>query len=296
MIDEFLWNRNRNLRKVWADIDFGSFQHSAQDDKTIHGNRFSFTAGVDWQQWSDTLLGFAARVSHLSSDGKDSVDLSYGINSATGTVSYGADDTVVGFGAYILSTLDTNKVRGYGNLFLDLHMLSVERDQTFMASISGQGTDLALVSEWGLLHDISSQYLVGNVYARVGYNFGFDITESAGGGDYMNLKSDGYFILTPGYSLSLQKRFYMTPWFQIRPNISAGVEYDVGGSSAAAYKFAPASEYSKYKLNIDPLWLNGQIGADFIMVSGFQFGVNYRYHYNPDIQSHDWRITASYRF
>ena len=188
-------------------------------------------------------------------------------------------------------------MRAYGNAFLDLHWLDVTRDQTYMSKIEGDGTSFSLISEWGLMHDWLNQYIVGNVYARVGYNFGFSVSEKAGGDDYMKLESDGYLVLTPGYSLIAQKRIYPSPWFQMRPYASIGVEYDVlGAPDNAKYKFAAAKRFTKYDIEIDPLWANIGGGIEFLSATGVQVGLDYRYQYNADIQMHKIKLSGSYRF
>ena len=153
------------------------------------------------------------------------------------------------------------------------------------------------MSEWGLLHDWLNQYVVGNMYARVGYNFGFSVKEKSAGQDYMKLKSDGYFTFTPGYSLIAQKRIYPSVWFQIRPYATIGVEYDVlGATDSVKYKFAPAKAFTSYDVDIDPLWANIGGGVEFLSAMGIQVGIDYRYQYNSDIQLHNIRVSGSYRF
>ena len=142
-----------------------------------------------------------------------------------------------------------------------------------------------------------NQYIVGNLYARVGYNFGFSVRENAGGDEYMHLQSDGYMILTPGYSLIAQKRVYPSSWFQIRPYASIGIEYDVlGVPDFAEFKFGPAKKYTKYDVDIDPLWANIGGGVELLSASGFQIGLDYRYQYNDALQLDTVRVSGSYRF
>ncbi|MDE5615528.1 MAG: hypothetical protein K2I81_01705 [Alphaproteobacteria bacterium] len=297
MLDEFIWNRNRNLRKAWGEFDFGMFSQREADGHHANGNRFSFTGGYDWQENETLILGLAGRVSHMSGNNDDHMDLGYKPGeSIAGSIDIDVADTNFGIGAYLLQNLGT-KMRAYGNAFLDLHWLDVSRKQTYMSSIEGDGTSFSLISEWGLMHDWLNQYIVGNVYARVGYNFGFSVTEKAGGDDYMKLKSDGYFIFTPGYSLIAQKRIYPSAWFQIRPYASVGVEYDVlGAPDKAKYKFAPAHSFTNYDIEIDPLWANIGGGMEFLSATGVQVGLDYRYQYNADIQMHKIKLSGSYRF
>ena len=297
MFDEFIWNRNRNLKKAWLDADYGMFYQNATDNKHIDGNRFSISGGFDWQESQTLLLGVTGRVSHMSSDNSDSMDLGYlpGQHIA-GHVKTTVADTDIGLGAYLMKILG-QKTRVYGNGFLDIHVLDVDREQNFVSKISGNGTAFSLMSEWGLLHDWLNQYVVGNMYARVGYNFGFSVKEKSAGQDYMKLKSDGYFTFTPGYSLIAQKRIYPSVWFQIRPYATIGVEYDVlGATDSVKYKFAPAKAFTSYDVDIDPLWANIGGGVEFLSAMGIQVGVDYRYQYNSDIQLHNIRISGSYRF
>ena len=173
----------------------------------------------------------------------------------------------------------------------------MSREQSYVSSIDGSGTAFSLISEWGLLHDWLNQYIVGNLYARFGYNFGFSIKEEVAGDEYMRLKSDGYFILTPGYSLIAQKRIYTSPWFQIRPYASVGVEYDVLGTpDNVKFKFGPSKSYSEYDVEINPWWANIGAGVEMLSANGIHVGLDYRYQYNSDIQMHNIRVSGLYRF
>ncbi len=297
MFDEFIWNRNRQLKKAWLDMDYGMFYQNIDDGKHTDGNRFSIAGGFDWQETNTLVLGLAGRVSHTSSKAGDTMDLGYlPGQSIAGNVKLDVADTNIGFGGYLMKTLG-EKVRLYGNGFIDFHFFDVKRDQNFVAPIDGDGSAFSVVSEWGVMHDILNQYIVGNLYARLGYNFGFDIKEKVLGDDYMQLSSDGYFMLTPGYSLVAQKRIYPSAWFQIRPYASIGVEYDVlGMPDFAEYKFAPSEQFTRYDININPLWANIGGGVEILSARGIQFGLDYRYQYNADIQLHNIKVSGSYRF
>ncbi len=297
MFDEFIWNRNRNLKKAWVDVDFGMFVQDVDDGKRLDGNRFNISGGFDWQESETLILGLTGRVSHMSTDNSDMVDVAYLPNtSVIGQMSTDVADTNIGLGGYLMKILG-DKTRLYGNAFMDLHLFDVDRQQTFVGDISGDGTAFALTTEWGLMHDLLNQYVVGNVYARLGYNFGASITEKARGADYMELESDGYAILTPGYSLTAQKRIYPSAWFQIRPYATIGIEYDVlGMSDHAQYKFAPAHRFTEFNIDIDPMWANIGGGFEFLSATGIQVGIDYRYQYNDAIQLHNIKVSGSYRF
>ncbi|MBO5946658.1 MAG: hypothetical protein J6Q44_00750 [Alphaproteobacteria bacterium] len=296
MFDEFIWNRHRNLNKAWLDVDYGMFYQNIDDGKHTDGHRFSVAGGFDWQESNTLQLGLTGRVSHTTSKAGDSMDLSYAGTTQAGNVSIDVADTNVGLGGYLMKILG-EKTRLYGNAFLDLHVFDVDRTQNFVDRIDGDGTAFSLMSEWGLMHDILNQYVVGNAYARVGYNFGFDVKEKAAGDDYMRLQSDGYVVLTPGYSLIAQKRIYPSAWFQIRPYASIGVEYDVfGAPDFAEYKFVVADDFTKYDIDIDPLWANIGGGIEMLSARGLQFGIDYRYQYNDAIQLHNIKVSGSYRF
>lgn len=297
MLDEFIWNRHRELKKAWVDVDFGMFTQNSKDGKHIDGDRFSVAAGVDWKQSETLLLGVTARVSYSSSNDFDDIDLGYMPNqSIRGRVDMDVANTNVGLGVYLMNILN-EKLRFYGNGYLDLHWLDVSRDQTYVDHIDGTGTAFSFMTEWGLMHDWLNQYIVGNVYARAGYNFGFSVTEKVNGSEYMKLESDGYLVLTPGYSLIAQKRIYPSAWFQMRPYLSVGVEYDVlGNPDTAQYKFASANKFTDYDVEIDPLWANGGGGIEFLSATGLQIGLDYRYQYNSDIQMHKIKLSGSYRF
>lgn len=297
MLNEFIWNRNRRLKNAWVDVDFGIFNQDVSDGTTVDGNRFSISGGFDWQHDRTTIFGLTARVSYMSMDNNDSFDLGYIPNQPIdGHVDVTVDDMNVGVGGYMIKTLNP-KMRLYGNLFADIHMLSVSRDMNYMSKIDGDGNTFAVTTEWGLMHDWLNQYVVGNLYVRAGYNTGFSITERADGADYMKLESDGYVNVAPGYTLTMQKRIYPSPWVQIRPHISAGVEYDVlGMPDTAKYKFASAERFTDYDVEINPLWANFGGGVDVLSVRGFQVGLDYRYQYNTDIRMHNIKVSGSYRF
>ena len=296
MLDEFIWNRGRKLKKAWLDVDYGMYFQNISDGKHADGNRFSISGGYDWQATNTLMLGLTGRITHSSSDVSDEMVLSYANVTELGGVDISVANTNVGLGAYLMETVN-EKARIYGNAFLDVHIFDVERMQNFVAPIEGTGTAFSLMSEWGLMHDILNQYVVGNLYARAGYNFGFDVMEKAAGSDYMKLKSDGYFIFTPGYSLIAQKRIYPSSWFQIRPYASIGVEYDVLGiPDNAKYKFAIADTYTRYDINTNPFWANIGAGVEFLAANGVQIGVDYRYQYNSALQLHNIKISGSYRF
>lgn len=297
MLDEFIWHRNRNRRKAWGEFDYGMISQKASDSKTIDSTRFAFSGGYDWQETSTMILGVSAHLSHMKGDNSDSMNLGYRPGEfIDGHVKIDVADTNIGIGGYLLKTL-TTKMRLYGNAFLDMHWLDVSRDQNYVNHIDGSGTAFSLISEWGVMHDWLNQYVVGNAYVRAGYNTGFSVTEKAQGRDYMKMESDGYLILTPGYSLIAQKRIYPDTWFQIRPYVSVGAEYDIAGApDSAKYRFAPARRDTKYSVDIDPLWANIGGGVEFVSVKNVQVGLDYRYQYNSDIQMHKIKLSGSYRF
>lgn len=295
--DEFIWNRNRKLKKSWLDMDFGMFNQTVGTENKASGDRFSIYGGFDWKESETLLMGLTGRITRMSDSSVDKIDLSYRLaEPVSGRVDVDVSNTNIGIGGYLMKILSEG-TRAYGNAFIDVSMLDVSREQTFVEDqISGTGTSFSLISEWGLMHDILNQYIVGNLYSRAGYSSGFTINEKSGSNEYMNLQSDGYFILTPGYSLIAQKKIYTSPWFQIRPSISIGAEYDLIGMPNAQFKFAMANDYEDYKVDIDPLWANAGAGIEFLSANGMQFGIDYRYQYNADMQMHKIRLSGSYRF
>ena len=70
----------------------------------------------------------------------------------------------------------------------------------------------------------------------------------------------------------------------------------LGAPDFVKYKFALAHTYTKYDIDIDPLWANIGGGVEFLLASGLQFGIDYRYQYNDAIQLHNIRVSGSYRF
>ena len=296
MFDEFIWNRNRQLNKAWVDVDYGMMVQDVLGGDHADGYRFSLSGGFDWQESNTLQLGLTGRITHTSSKTRDSMDLSYADVVEMGHVNVDVTDTNVGLGGYLMKTLG-DKARVYGNAFVDIHVLDVNRNQNFVGAIDGNGTAFSLISEWGLIHDILNQYIVGNAYARVGYNFGFSLTEKVAGDDYMKMESDGYLVLTPGYSLIAQKRIYPSAWFQIRPYASVGIEYDLlGAPDSLNYKFMSANSFTKYDIDIEPMWMNIGGGVELLSAHGIQVGIDYRYQYNSAIQLHNIKVSGSYRF
>ena len=148
-----------------------------------------------------------------------------------------------------------------------------------------------------LLSGEAVQYIIGNVYLRLGYNSGFDMTEKVRGTDYMNLDFDGHFILTPGYSITAQKRIYPSAWFQFRPYATVGVEYDlIELPNQMHYRFAVVSPWREYDIGVDPLWAHAGAGVEFLAVNGVHVGLDYRYQYNANVQMHKLQLSGMYRF
>ena len=295
-IDEAIWNRNHRLNKLWVKGDYSMFSNDL-DDMRSEGHRFSLAFGYDWQSSLTLILGWTGHLSVTNNHGTDDIDLSYGRrNTERGRVETDVDNTAFGLGGYFMKTL-SNKARFYGDLMLDFNMIDVERKQTWVGDISGDAFAYGIMAEFGLIHDWLNQYIIGNLYARTGYNFGFDMTEKIDGDDYMKLKFNGHAVFTPGYSLTAQKRIYPSAWFEIRPYATVGIEYDLlGAPDEMKYKFALANSWTEYDTSIDPLWVSGGAGVEFLSVTGIHVGLGYRYTYNDNMQIHKIHASAKYRF
>ena len=295
-IDESIWNRNRRLNKLWVDGGYGRFTNDLEDIKG-DGDRFNLALGYDWQSSETLILGWMLHGSYTKANVVDDIDLSYGrVSAIAGRMESDMKNLSFGGGVYFLDTL-SNKARLYGDLMFDVNMIDVERNQTWVDTIKGDATSFGVAAELGLIHDWLNQYIIGNLYARAGYNFGFDMTEKVGDADYMNLEFDGYPILTPGYSLTAQKRVYPSAWFEFRPYATVGVEYDLLHSpDTMKYKFAMANKWTDYNIDIDPLWANAGAGVEFLWVNGLHIGLGYRYQYNADVQMHKVHASMKYRF
>ena len=294
-IDETIWNRNRRVNKAWFIADYGYFK----DDLVDHhadGARIGFNFGYDWQESKTLILGWMGHVAHTRGQDNDVINLGYGTVKATGNVDTDVRNLNIGGGMYFIKTLG-NKARWYGDAMLNLNFIDVTRDQTWVDRIEGDAVSYGLVGETGLIHDWLNQYIIGNLYLRAGYNFGFNMTEKVGGTDYMNLDFDGHFVFTPGYSLTAQKRIYPTAWFQFRPYATVGIEYDLATSpDTMKYKFAPVSVWTDYDVGVDPLWAHAGAGVEFLSVIGLHVGLGYRYQYNANIQMHKVHLSGMYRF
>lgn len=295
-IDEAIWNRNRRLNKLWFVGDYGYFWDDLVDSHA-HGSRINFNFGYDWQANNTLILGWMGHVGHARGEDNDVIDLTYGSTRATGYVDTDVRNLNVGGGAYFMKTLGI-KARWYGDAMLDLNFIDVKRDQTWVnGRIEGDAFSLGLVGETGIIHDWLNQYVIGNVYLRLGYNSGFDMTEKVRGTDYMNLDFDGHFILTPGYSLTAQKRIYPSAWFQFRPYATVGVEYDlIKSPDQMHYRFAVVNPWREYDIGVDPLWAHAGAGIEFLSVNGVHVGLDYRYQYNANVQMHKLQLSGMYRF
>ena len=295
-IDEAIWNRNRRLNKLWFVGDYGYFWDDLVDNHA-HGSRINFNFGYDWQANNTLILGWMGHVGHARGEDNDVINLTYGTTRATGYVDTDVRNLNVGGGAYFMKTLGI-KARWYGDAMLDLNFIDVKRDQTWVdGRIEGDAFSLGLVGETGIIHDWLNQYVIGNVYLRLGYNSGFDMTEKVRGTDYMNLDFDGHFILTPGYSLTAQKRIYPSAWFQFRPYATVGVEYDlIKSPDQMHYRFAVVNPWREYDIGVDPLWAHAGAGIEFLSVNGVHVGLDYRYQYNANVQMHKLQLSGMYRF
>ncbi len=295
-IDEAIWNRNRHLNKLWIDGGYGMFAHD-MDDIDGDGTRFNLALGYDWQTSDTLILGWMLHGSYTDAHVTDDIDLSYnGSGAVAGRMESDMTNLSVGGGLYFIDTL-SNKARLYGDLMFDVNMIDVERNQTWVDTIKGDAMSYAAVAELGLIHDWLNQYIIGNLYVRGGYSVGFDMTEKVGDANYMKLKFDGYPILTPGYSLTAQKRVYPSAWFEFRPYATIGIEYDVLGTpDTMKYKFAIANRWTEYDTDVDPLWANAGAGVEFLGVNGLHVGLGYRYQYNATVQMHKVHASVKYRF
>ena len=301
MFDEFLWNRNRNLNKIWGEAKYGFIKQDLKDgDLTSVGNRFALSGGIDFKLGDTTIFGLTGRVSRSSNGYIDDIDLRYAGNTKgikEGKVKTDVVDTNVSGGLYLLQILDQD-VRLYINGLIGLDLIDVEREQNYFSKIKGNGSSLSVSSEWGLMHNIAYQYVVGNFFLRGGYNFGLSVNERfKSGNTYSDIEGDGYLMLTPGYSLMFDKRIYTSYWFQVKPHLSLGVEYDIlGQPKTTDFKFANAVDYTQYDTFIDKFWANGIAGIELLSANGWQAGIDYRYYYNHSIQAHNIRLSGSYRF
>lgn len=301
MFDEFLWNRNRNLNKIWGEVKYGFIKQNLKDEDLVSlGNRFAFSGGMDFKLGDTTIFGLTGRVSRSSNGYTDDIDLRYAGNTKgikEGKVKTDIVDTNVSGGLYLLQILDQD-FRLYINGLIGLDLIDVEREQNYFSKIKGNGTSLSITSEWGLMHNIAYQYIVGNFFLRGGYNFGLSLNQRfKSGNTYSDIEGDGHLMLTPGYSLMFNKRIYTSYWFQIKPHLSIGVEYDVlGNPGITEFKFANATDYTEYNTSIGKFWTNSIAGIELLSANGWQAGIDYRYYYNQDIQAHNIRLSGSYRF
>lgn len=294
-IDEAIWNRNHRLNKLWVKGDYTMFTNHLGYSHA-DGTRLGLSFGYDWQSSLTLILGWTGHITHTDNKNVDNVDLSYGhVTGVAGRSETSVKDTGFGLGGYFMKTLN-NKARFYGDLMLDFNLIDVERSQTWLDDASGDAFAYGVMAELGLIHDWLNQYIIGNLYARAGYNFGFKMNEKIGDEEYMNFKFNGHAVLTPGYSITAQKRVYPSAWFEFRPYATVGIEYGLFGPDNTDYKFALANSWTGYDTSIDPLWVNGGGGVEFLSVTGWHVGIGYRYTYNDNLQIHKIHASVKYRF
>ncbi|MDR1027611.1 MAG: hypothetical protein LBL46_04310 [Rickettsiales bacterium] len=297
MQDEALWTRNRVKTKAWADVDAGmqTIRNPDAAGDSMEGFRLAASGGYDIQMNTDLIVGFTAGLAVVDSQDKTKVDIGLGQSEARAA---SAKDTDMHIGGYVLSRI-ADQLRVFVHAAAHSHKLSVSGNRGITGDITGDGESASIVGELGLVHSIAAQYVVGTLSARFVQNNGFDITEKIGGADYMNFSRDKTTLLTPGYTLLLQKRMYLKPTFIMRPWVSVGAEYDLmqGKDDAAIkWRFAPSDAASTMAVESDPLWLRGTAGVEFLTIGGLQFGAGAEYFYNSAIQTIGARVTASVRF
>lgn len=296
MVDESLWTRNRARSKLWVDANYGIGSLSSPEGGSIKDETMSAAAGYDMQIGRGLIIGFNAGMTMADSNGKQTLDLSYGSKSITGGRNTKASGTSVNAGGYMIYKMaDSAQLYISGNFYS--HKLGLDKTHDYMANIGGDGQSSGFGGEIGIIHSISGQYMVGNVSVRFAQNKGFEFSETAGGADYMSIKQDKYATVAPGYSLMLQKRIYLQPTFIMRPYLSVGGEYEiVGMGDRIEYMFASGDAYSDYKIDTSPLWLTGRAGVEFLTIGGLQFGVGYGYHHNAAVKTHNAHFGMSMRF
>jgi hypothetical protein len=303
MIDESMWARNRVMSKLWFDADLGTFTITNPDaNDPINGTRMSGVVGYDLQVNPDTIIGFNAGYSMSNSTEDSTFDLSY-VNVATGPVSWLANReiksevTTITLGGYLMSKMESG-ARVYISANGHAHSLTTSRTQDMLPEVTDTVNATSFTGEIGVVHHISEQAITGNLFARFVQNSGFNLTTGTEGGeDFMDIVQDQYMTFAPGYSLTFQRRIFMSPTFIMRPYLTVGAEYEVMGmDNKILYKFAISDDYSEYELDYSPLWAKGQVGLEFLSISGVQFGMGYGFHYNQAIQMHNINISASMRF
>lgn len=297
MTDESLWTRNRVKQKMWLDVNFGMIgMHNQDGDGKINGTRMSAVGGYDVQVTPNTIIGANAGFSQSANTEKQKLDLTFGPGNIAGGRETTATDIGISVGGHIVTKIaESAQLYLFANM--QSHTLSVDREQNYVGPISGSSSTSSIGGEFGIIHSISEQYIVGNVLARFAKNSGFKMTEKVGGMDYMEFQHDEYMTFAPGYSLMMQKRMYLSPTFIMRPYLSTGIEYEVDSmGDSVKYRFEPSDVFSEYKIETNPLWLTGKVGLEFLTIGGLQVGAGYEYHHNAAVKMHNLHLSASLRF
>jgi hypothetical protein len=299
MVDESLWARNRVKGKAWSDVDLGMTAVTNPDStEPMKGARMGVMGGYDIQINKQTIVGFNVGFSAQRSaeDAKFDLSIKQGVKDLRAR-NITANSTAFQLGAYFINRVaESTQAYMFANVYS--HALDFERTQSFVNGVvTGAATSTSIGGEGGLIHQISGQYVVGNLFVRFAQNSGFTMTEKIGEVDYLSMEHDGYAIVAPGYSLTFQKRMYLKPTFIVRPYLSIGAEVEaVNTADPARYRFAPSDLYSEYEIDSAPLWGTAKFGLEFLSIGGLQFGAGYGYHYNAAVQAHNVNLSASMRF
>ena len=303
MMDESLWKRNRVRTKFWIDGEYSLMNMNNPDGANdITGDMTSVMAGYDVQISPETIIGINGGVTMGNLRENMSLDLSYGNKTVNGGRDTRVNSTMINIGGYVLSKMGESSTF-YASANLYSHSLGMDKDMNMglvghkIGAVSGGGNASSFGGEFGMIHSIAGQYVIGNLSARFVQSNGFKFTSAIEGEDYMNFRQEGYTTFAPGYSVMAQRRMYLHPSFIMRPYLSVGAEYQVMTmGDMIQYKYAPADLWSEFRTDVDPLWVTAKGGFEFLSISGLQFGIGLAYHYNAVMTVQSVNFGASMRF
>lgn len=271
LMDDYIWQRYHNKGVAWGDFTLNSPDGG--------GTILSFSGGADWQFGNKWMLGATLGYNHLNVGDTSGSTFSFG--------AYGAWDV-------------TSWGRAYGAANLAFHSIDIESYSPLTGHLDADITTTDATIELGLLHRLFSTYLTGRAYVYMGNFGGYDLTKTVKSGEnFMDIKYDDSFVVTPGYEISLGKDIFMGLWAFVRPSVKFGIEYDLlERETDFQFKFSESSIYRNWQGSgaDSRLWMRYGIQAEFAISQGANLVAGYEILKNGDFKSNSFKLSGSVRF
>jgi hypothetical protein len=272
LTDDFSWQRYHDKKAAWGDVSYNTLGGD--------GRIISLTGGADWQVARRWTAGG-----------------NLGYNFIGGGAVSGGSFNLGAYGTY--RAADWAKI--YGSANLTLHSARLETFNSYAGDLLAKFSSTDAMLQLGLLHRIFDSYITGRAYADLGYLGGFNLNHAAPDGrNFIKMKSDGAFALTPGYEITLGKDIWFSYWSFMRPKLRFGIEYDLAGrSNEYDFQFAGAGDiWRNWECGeTSRLWLKYGGGIDFSFFGpGTNIGFSYEVAKNGDFKSEQFKLDGSLRF